>query len=196
MNRFLLLAVFIACAGLRLAVALPVDLTPQLRVEHMVEGGDCQKVYFKHGDKLMVVCPPPGWKVFGQPDRAQFVAGGASSAQVTMRHQEQENTPAPTWDEDCMKALRAEAATLLPAEPKPVLLEEVHNPFVIANHDTMAYTFSGVWQFRKCKFLVFLLFLEKERFSFVLYADEHEFDAVNDAFRPTLFRMYWVNGAK
>ena len=190
MNRsFALVLSMLVCALPLAGMALPVDLTPRFHVEQREEGGPLEQIFFKHGNKLLVFCPPSGWKVTGDPGKAMLFGRGVSSVRAEIRHQE--GTEAPTWDEPCMKSLREQAAALLPPAENPKLVEEVKSPFLLDNHEVMAYTFKGVYQFRVYKFSVLLLFMDKEQFSFVVYGDEREFDAGYQAFRPSVARIFW-----
>ena len=191
MNRSFAILLFVGGAMPLEVLAAPVDLTPHVRELQREEGGPQPQVFFKHGKKNIVFCPPTGWTATGGPEMAVFFAKGASTARAQIRHQE--GSAPPTWDEPCLKALREQATALTSPAVNPKLLGESRSPFLIENHETMAYTFSGVLQYRECKFFVLLLFLDKEQFSFTMCSDSREFETAYEDFRTSLFRLCWVD---
>jgi len=170
-------------------LASPVDFTPRPD-GFEIDGVRINQVKFLQGKEEITYRPPVAWLCKGSPDVALLqLSGTLSTVRAEMRHQD--NTPPPVWNEEGMKALRLRAQTLIPAAEKLTLTEEIRNPVQINGHETLELVYSGLLFTRSYKFVVVLLPLEKEQFSFTLYSQEKEFEGASREFISSLFRLIW-----
>ena len=168
----------------------PIDLSPHPIVENQVEGGPVRCIKFAQGVRTISYYPPKDWNFAGGPETATLMLGGTSSVQAQIS--QQDGAPEPAFDEDGLKALRAQAQAYLGAATKDVkLLEELVHPLEIDRYKTMRYLFSGTLHAREYKFMVLFLFPPKQRLTFLLYSDAREFDAASELFFRSLYRFHW-----
>ncbi len=128
----------IAVAG---AQAATLDLSP---VPHttQIEGGVIQDTAFRNGLDLVLFQPPAQWQASGEASRVTFRAPTAG-AEITITAHPKPRTN--TFDEETLKALKAELMSRLPRDATKLEWGEDQPGMVLLNrHDTyrveLAYT--------------------------------------------------------
>lgn len=183
--RFTFVFAFALLSSLPGLRAAPVDFTPQ-PFSFVRDGVPFREFKFYQGSQQIEYRPPQDWDCTGTPEAATVRPDKDSSVRAEIRHQEIPNFT-PAFDQESLEALRALATALVPPLSQLKLEAEHRAPLLINRHETVDYTFSGVMFAQKYKFYVLLLPMENEEFSFVLYANEKEFDAASKAFLSSIF---------
>ncbi|MEO5718272.1 MAG: hypothetical protein ABIR29_06840 [Chthoniobacterales bacterium] len=184
--RFYLSIIFLAfLSGARAGV----DFTPT-DGQRTLEGIVFKQTIFHQNGGPISYEKPKGWTISGDSQSLKLTPPNLSQARATM---EQMPLPAPQpLDEATTAKLRAEALASVPNESLNVILvAEEKNPLRINQQDTYAVTVS--YNFYGQDYGLSLLFanLPDTQLRFRVVARKADFEAVNRAFRASLFTLSW-----
>ena len=171
--------------GVLMAAESALNLTP---VPHQtpLEGGFRADVAFKDGDDVVTYTAPGKWQGSGDPGRAVFRPPDVAQAEVAItKHPKPAVT---TFDEETVKALKAELAASLPRYAAKLEWGDYEPVTLYMNrHETyrIMLTYSAFSQ----RFVTTVLYcnFESEQVRFRLTCKESDFKELFEPFRRSLF---------
>lgn len=166
-----------------------VDFTPT-GGERILEGIVFKQILFHQNGRTISYEQPRGWTATGDSGSLKLTPPNVSQAQATMEH-----TPlsAPQILDDATTAkLAAQVLASVPAESKEVtLVAEEKNPLRINQQETYAVTVSYNFYGQDYGLSVLFANLSDTQLRFRVVARKADFEAVNRAFRASLFTLVW-----
>ena len=165
------------------------DFTP-VSSERTLEGVVFKQLLFHQDGRTISYEQPRGWKVTGDSGSLKLTPPSVSQAQAAM---EQSPLPEPQLlDDDTTAKLAAQVLASVPAEAKDVtLVAEEKNPVRINQQDTYAVTISYNFYGQDYGLSVLFANLSDTQLRFRVVARKADFEAVNRAFRASLFTLAW-----
>lgn len=165
------------------------DFTP-ISSERTLEGMVFNQLLFHQDGRTISYEQPRGWTVTGDSGSLKLTPPNVSQAQATM---EQTPLPAPQLLDDATSAkLAAQVLASVPAESKNVtLVAEEKNPLRINQQETYAVSVSYNFYGQDYGLSVLFANLSDTQLRFRVVARKADFEAVNRAFRASLFTLAW-----
>ncbi len=166
-----------------------VDFTP-IDSERTLEGLVFKQILFRQDGREISYEQPRGWTVTGDAQALKLTPPGMSQAKARM---EQAPLPEPQIPLAAATAnLAAQVLASVPNESKNVtLVAEEINPLRINQKETYAVTVSYNFYGQDYGLSVLFANLDDTQLRFRVVARKADFEAVNRAFRASLFTLSW-----
>ncbi len=167
-----------------------VDFTPT-NGERILEGVVFKQILFHQDGRTISYEAPRGWTVTGDSRALKLTPPNVSQARASM---EQIPLPAPQPLDDATTAkLAGQVLSSVPNESQNVtLVAEEKNPLRINQQETYAVTISYTYYSQDYALSVLFANLHDTQLRFRVVARKDNFDAVNRAFRASLFSLSWL----